>query len=213
MKNNIANQIALWADKLKGISGFGLRKTKDSYDKDRYTSIQDICLEMFSCATNQNIDELEPLRDNVLTKSSPHSVGGTAIINENDEILLIKRASNGKWAMPSGNLEIGESPVEGAIREAYEETGVRVKPMSLVGIYDSLKNNVPTVNHLYFILFLCKPLDNQSIKKDIETPNEVLDAKWYKEQSLPESISPGNEKQIHHAFQIYRGEQQSFFDI
>ena len=43
--------------------------------------------------------------------------------NAKKEILFIRR--NGKWDLPKGKLEKGESPQEGAIRETEEETGVQ----------------------------------------------------------------------------------------
>jgi 8-oxo-dGTP pyrophosphatase MutT (NUDIX family) len=49
--------------------------------------------------------------------------GGGLVYNAKKEILFIRR--NGKWDLPKGKLEKGESPQEGAIRETEEETGVQ----------------------------------------------------------------------------------------
>jgi 8-oxo-dGTP pyrophosphatase MutT (NUDIX family) len=49
--------------------------------------------------------------------------GGALVYNAKKEILFIRR--NGKWDLPKGKLEKGESPQEGAIRETEEETGVQ----------------------------------------------------------------------------------------
>jgi ADP-ribose pyrophosphatase YjhB (NUDIX family) len=46
------------------------------------------------------------------------------------EVLLVRRAKppeQGKWTVPGGSLELGETMVECAIREAYEETGMRLR--------------------------------------------------------------------------------------
>ena len=46
------------------------------------------------------------------------------------EVLLVRRAKppeQGKWTVPGGSLELGETMVECAVREAYEETGVRLR--------------------------------------------------------------------------------------
>ncbi len=49
--------------------------------------------------------------------------GGGMVYNAKKEILFIRR--NGKWDLPKGKIEKGESPQEGAIRETEEETGVQ----------------------------------------------------------------------------------------
>ena len=56
---------------------------------------------------------------------------GIAIIY-NSKILLV-HATNGSWAkpvmgIPKGKIEDGESPEEAAVRETYEEIGIRIKP-------------------------------------------------------------------------------------
>ena len=43
----------------------------------------------------------------------------------------------GKWNLPGGHLEIGESVIDGALREALEETGLAVTPTALAGVYRS----------------------------------------------------------------------------
>ncbi len=43
------------------------------------------------------------------------------------KILLVKHKKNGKWTQPGGHIEGNETPEEAAIREVYEETGLRVR--------------------------------------------------------------------------------------
>ncbi len=82
-----------------------------------------------------------------------------------EKILLCKRAiepQKGLWTVPSGFMENGESLEDGALREAYEEAGIRPQLTRLHTIY-----SLPHINQVYF-LFLGKMLDDQS-KKGIET--------------------------------------------
>lgn len=57
-----------------------------------------------------------------------HFCASTFIINPKDKkILLVKHKKNRRWTQPGGHIELDETPEECALREAYEETGVKVK--------------------------------------------------------------------------------------
>ncbi|MCQ4081135.1 NUDIX domain-containing protein [Streptomyces sp. RB6PN25] len=57
------------------------------------------------------------------------------VLNERDEILMIRRSDNGNWAVPGGAMDLGESLPYTAVREVEEETGIRCEITGLVGIY------------------------------------------------------------------------------
>ena len=63
-------------------------------------------------------------------------IGCSAVILDADKkILLTRRTDNGLWCLPSGAMEPGESAAEGCIREVWEETGLHVEILRLVGVY------------------------------------------------------------------------------
>lgn len=63
--------------------------------------------------------------------------GGSAIVVDGDSVLLVEDfRSPGEWKLPSGRMELGESPREGVARELAEETGLAVDPDALTYCYD-----------------------------------------------------------------------------
>lgn len=60
------------------------------------------------------------------------------VVLRDDHLLLVresKRSALGRWSLPAGRLEVGESLRDGAAREALEETGLTVEVGALLGIY------------------------------------------------------------------------------
>lgn len=50
-------------------------------------------------------------------------------------VLLIQRSDNGHWALPAGAMELGESIAECAVREVWEETGLRASAVTPFAFY------------------------------------------------------------------------------
>lgn len=78
-----------------------------------------------------------------------------AAIARDDEgrVLLIKRKigpCKGEWALPSGFMELDESPTEAALRELAEETGLKGKSKKLIGVYS---NNSEIHGYLVTIIY------------------------------------------------------------
>ncbi len=206
-----AEQIAVWADKLRDISAMGLLFSKNIHDEGAFRAVQTIAMEMLAIATGESQEQMELLRAPIFSHPTPFAVGDAAAIDDQGRILLIQRADNGKWAMPGGALETGETPAEGVVREAWEETGVRCQVVSLVGVFDSRFCGTTSRHHLYQFLFLCKP-SNQARATRPSHAIEVLKTGWFPEASLPEDLDPGHRSRIPEAFRVWRGDGRVFFD-
>ena len=70
-------------------------------------------------------------------KTAKLSTGCSAIIWDETraKILLTRRTDNGRWCLPGGHMEAGESMAETCVREVLEETGLQVKVGRLIGVY------------------------------------------------------------------------------
>ena len=68
---------------------------------------------------------------------APLLLPGTAacIRDAQGRILLQKRSDCGLWDFPGGGQKLGESAAQAIMREVHEETGLRVKPLRLIGAY------------------------------------------------------------------------------
>jgi ADP-ribose pyrophosphatase YjhB (NUDIX family) len=63
-------------------------------------------------------------------------IGVAVIVSDLDgRILLERRADCGLWGLPGGRVEPGETVTQSAVREVFEETGLTVEILKLVGVY------------------------------------------------------------------------------
>ena len=68
-------------------------------------------------------------------------VGVGGVIIDQGRTLLIRRGSEpllGQWSIPGGTLELGESLQEGVVRELLEETGIEVRVLELIEVFDRI---------------------------------------------------------------------------
>jgi 8-oxo-dGTP pyrophosphatase MutT (NUDIX family) len=64
--------------------------------------------------------------------------GAAAFIRDSEgRILLTRRSDNGRWCLPGGHVDPGESVAEACIREVMEETGLAVEVIRMIGVYSS----------------------------------------------------------------------------
>src|SRR5262249_38243182 len=68
-------------------------------------------------------------------------VGVGGVVIEQRRALLIRRGSEpllGQWSIPGGSLELGETLEQGVARELLEETGLEVRVLELIEVFDRI---------------------------------------------------------------------------
>jgi ADP-ribose pyrophosphatase YjhB (NUDIX family) len=79
---------------------------------------------------------------------NPRLVVTALPITDAGDLVLLRRGiepGRGRWAQPGGFLEIDETVYEAAIRETLEETGLRIEPGEIIGLYTRLEAAVVTI--------------------------------------------------------------------
>lgn len=83
-----------------------------------------------------------------ISYENPKIVVG-AVVTSGNKFLLCKRAIDprkGYWTLPAGYMELGETPEEGAAREAFEEATARIRINALLAVY-----SVPRISQVQMI--------------------------------------------------------------
>lgn len=84
-----------------------------------------------------------------------------ALLFDRDRILLVERGKDplkGYWSLPGGVLEVGETLEEGVIREVREETGLQVKPLGVLEIFERIIRDSRGVAEYHYVLidYICR---------------------------------------------------------
>jgi mutator protein MutT len=121
--------------------------------------------------------------------SRPVAAAIAAVIR-GDEILLVRRANPpnaGRWALPGGKIEFGESVEAAALRELFEETRVRGEAREVFTAVDVFDHDEDGELRQHFILIavLCRWISGEPQGED-----DALEACWFQVQELASADLP-----------------------
>jgi 8-oxo-dGTP diphosphatase len=118
-------------------------------------------------------------------------VGVGGVVIEGGQALLIRRGSEplrGQWSIPGGTLELGETLVEGVARELLEETGLQVRVLDVIEVFDRIytddgagtkaAKNRPRF-HYVIVDYLCERIRGRAVAS-----SDVTDVAFAREEEL-----------------------------
>lgn len=97
---------------------------------------------------------------------------------DGDQVVLIKRKYEplaGRWSIPGGTLEVGESLEVGVARELLEETGLVVRVGPVIEVFDRILKDEDGRVKYHFVLvdYLCVPIGGA-----LQAGDDVSAAEW-----------------------------------
>lgn len=111
-------------------------------------------------------------------KANSIAVAVSAFIQDDDgRILMIRRTDNDLYSIPGGQLELGETLAQAAVREVREETGIECEVTGVVGLYSNPNHVIAyddgEVRQEFSICFRAKPISGK-----LRTSNESKEVQW-----------------------------------
>jgi len=79
---------------------------------------------------------------------------GGILADEEGRVLLQLRGDKKTWAIPGGAMELGETSLQAAVREFYEETGIAVEAKRLLNVYTNFDESYPNGDKVQTVVFL-----------------------------------------------------------
>jgi 8-oxo-dGTP diphosphatase len=146
-------------------------------------------------------------------------VGVGGVVIDKGRALLIRRASEplrGEWSIPGGMLELGETLEEGVARELLEETGLQVRVLELIEVFERIVYSPNGEGsgarglgrprfHYVIADYLCERISGEHA-----AASDVTDAVFAKEEELERfSLTETALRILHKAFAMDRGRQRT----
>jgi ADP-ribose pyrophosphatase YjhB (NUDIX family) len=187
------------AKKLQSIAQAGLEFAKDKYDLERYQMIREMSVRIMEEYSGAPIEKITGLFASEKGYQTP-KVDIRGVVFRDGKILMVCEGIDGNWSLPGGWADVGYTPFEVAVKEVWEEAGLKVKPMKLLAVFDKSKHaHPPDIYHIYKLFILCEDLGGE-IKPGMET----LDVKWVgRHEQMPLSIPRISQQQIDIMFEYH----------
>ncbi len=112
------------------------------------------------------------------------SVGVGAVVVHEGGVLLVRRGKEpllGRWVIPGGTVELGETLEDALVREIEEETGLLVRPREVLLVFDRIQKTEGVVRYHYVIVdYLC-----DYVAGSLRAGSDALEAALVRPQDLP----------------------------
>jgi ADP-ribose pyrophosphatase YjhB (NUDIX family) len=129
-------------------------------------------------------------------------VGVGALIIKGDRILLVERGGQplkGYWSIPGGLVDVGEKLNDAIIREVREETGLDVKPLKVIEIFERIMRDTKGVAEYHYVLidYLCRVTGG-----DLKAADDAAGVEWVRRKDLAaRKVTEGTLDVIERAFE------------
>ncbi len=190
-----------WARQIQSMAQSGLTYSTNPYDLERYHELLALTEEMSAAQSGVEKEVIHNLFVQEAGYTTPKvDVRGAAF--RGDELLLVRElADGGRWTLPGGWCDTGDTPRQAVEREMREETGYEVRAIKLAAVLDrDTQGHPPYFFSVYKLLFLCE-ITGGSPLQSIETGESA----FFNEDALPE-LSAGRvtEAQLRLLFRHHR---------
>ena len=112
-------------------------------------------------------------------------IGVGAIMMQRDRVLMAQRGKEplkNWWSLPGGALEIGESLADGVRREVREETGLEIRPLGVLEIFERIMRDASGAPEYHYVLidYVCRIIGGELAAGD-----DVCAVEWVRRRDLP----------------------------
>ncbi len=173
-----------WARRLEALAQTARHYARNEYERERAEKLLDLAAEIVAEHSTLPASEARTAFTAQPGYVTP-KVDVRGAVFRDGQVLLVREAIDGGWTFPGGWADVGEEPHLAAEREVFEESGLRVRAVQLVGVYDAnrIEDSLPLF-HAYKLLFRC-----ESLGGELATSSETTEVRFFDLDALPQPFS------------------------
>jgi ADP-ribose pyrophosphatase YjhB (NUDIX family) len=177
-----STQLLEYAQRLQAIAQAGIAYHRNQYDFERYQELRALSAKILEELTDEPFEKIVRVFASETGYQTPKVDVRAVMFRGGNEILLVQEKSDhNHWTLPGGWADVGCTPFEAAVKEAEEETGLRVKPVRLLAVLDKRKHPHPPQPWYVYKIFIQCLIEGGEWKQ--VTP-ETCGARWFPKDEL-----------------------------
>ena len=187
MATPLAPTLHRMAIELAAMAQNGLNYGTDHYDLDRYTRLRALAAELMGLITDGDQADVESVLALEAGHATPKVDVRGALFDDEDRVLLVREARDGRWTLPGGWADALDLPSHAAEREFAEEAGLAVRATKLAAVHDGSAHNGHSPAgpwHIYKLFFLMERRDDAAPVAGLD--GETSDVGFFPLDALPE---------------------------
>jgi ADP-ribose pyrophosphatase YjhB (NUDIX family) len=182
-----------WVRRLQAVAHNGIHYATGPFDVERYEEVRQIAVELAALGP----DEPEELARRFAQEPghATPKLDVRGVVARGEEVLLVRGLDDGRWTLPGGWAEVGETPSAAVEKEVRQEAGLTVRAARLLAVLNrDVRDRPRFAFHGWKVYFLCDVLA-EGEPDGIETDA----VGWFAEDALPElsfRMPPGHLERI-----------------
>lgn len=177
-----STQLLEYAQRLQAIAQAGIAYHGNPYDLERYQELRTLSAKILEELTDEPFEKIVRVFASETGYQTPKVDVRAVMFRGANEILLVQeKGDHNNWTLPGGWADVGCTPFEAAMKEAREETGLRVRPVRLLAVLDKRKHPHPPQPWYVYKIFIQCLIEGGELKQ--VTP-ETCGARWFRKDEL-----------------------------
>jgi ADP-ribose pyrophosphatase YjhB (NUDIX family) len=171
-----------WARHIQSIAQAGLTYAQNPFDRERYEKLMEIASQLFALQSQDPPENFQAVLRAEAGYLTPKVDVRAGVIQDGRILLVREMLDGGRWTLPGGWVDPGDTPSSAVEREVREETGYEARAVKLVAVFDrDHQGHPPYLFSIFKLYFLCK-LTGGTPRESIETG----ESRFFSRDEIPE---------------------------